>query len=173
MNKIREYRLYICLILFWSVCLITGAFFDQDVAKGVYLKDNMTAVFMSVLGLYMVYGSFVFFLGVICRQLLVFENRKHIRLLICISCSYFALSTSTYSVAALLSDSVCGFLILSSSHTLSYYILAGIILLSFPITFSRMVLGDHYLSDISFGAITGIVIVFVYHEFKRRHTASG
>ena len=295
MNNIREYGPYMGLVLFWSACLVTGGFNDQYLAQRVYLKDNAVAVIFSVIGLYMIYGSFVFFLGIILRQLLVSENRKHIRCIIWILCSYFAFSTSTYSAAAILSDSVCGFLIQGDTHSLAYYVVAGLFLFfalypagfilnkkrydkeavhdlililitatlavflsnivkgfvmrpryrialkgyegigfipvfhmlkdgksllkiyglkkddlasffsghamnsmlcimilpayryvfdklkgkekiligiaivsSLPITFSRMVLGDHYLSDISFGAIAGLVIVFIYQMIRKK-----
>ena len=118
----------ICLILFWSVGLILGRFFDLDIASRVYLENNRGAVAWSVAGIYMFYGSFVFLFVVLFKQCFLSVKKKSSKILVSFFFAYCALSTSTYSGATILSDSVCGYLYPGNSYTLLQCMITGAIM---------------------------------------------
>ena len=60
-------KTYSSLAVICLVGLISGVLFDRDIAEVLYRENNIVAVALSVLGIYMYYGSFVFFLGVLGR----------------------------------------------------------------------------------------------------------
>ncbi|SMC47378.1 PAP2 superfamily protein [Oscillospiraceae bacterium] len=130
----RTDPLYLLLFVLFGAGLITGMFFDLEISSTLYSKDNTLAVIMSVIGLYLHYGSFVFFLGVLGKQLSLWAPKRAFKILVLLIYSYLALSTSTYGAGALMSDSVCGFLYKGASHTISSYAVAGLYLF-FPLFF--------------------------------------
>ena len=130
----RPDPLYLLLFVLFAAGLITGMFFDLEISSTLYSKDNTLAVIVSVIGLYLHYGSFVFFLGVLGKQLSLWAQKRAFKILILLIYSYLALSTSTYGAGALMSDSVCGFLYKGTSHTISSYAVAGLYLF-FPLFF--------------------------------------
>ena len=119
-------KTYSSLAVICLVGLISGVLFDRDISEVLYRENNIVAVALSVLGIYMYYGSFVFFLGVLGRQLFSASNKMMIRCVIAIVYTCFSFSTSTYAAAALLSDSVCGLLIESNAHPFVRNIVAGL-----------------------------------------------
>lgn len=105
----RPDLLYLLLFILFGAGLVTGLFSDLEISRALYSENNLFAVLLSVIGLYLYYGSFVFFLGVLGRQLSLWVKKRVLKILILLIYSYPALSTSTYGAAAFMSDSVCGF----------------------------------------------------------------
>lgn len=130
MTKLKKdrYLLLLFLAAFWVVGLILGRFFDLDIARRVYLENNKGAVAWSVVGIYMFYGSFVFLLGVQFKQCFLAVKKTSSKVLVTLFFSYCALSTSTYSGATILSDSVLGFLYPGNSYTLVQCMITGAIM---------------------------------------------
>lgn len=120
--------MFLPVAVLWLICFFVGVFCDHDLARIIYRRNDIAAVALSVIGLYAYYGSFVFFFGVLCRQLFNSAQRKISKLLICIIFTYMALSTSTYGAAAILSDSVCGLLLEKVEHSLKAYLTSGLYL---------------------------------------------
>ncbi|MBO4927183.1 MAG: phosphatase PAP2 family protein [Clostridiales bacterium] len=138
MEKSKRTRLYICLAVFFAAAFVAGTFWDLPVARALYSENNRVAVIFSVLGLYLFFGSYVFLLGVLCRQLLVANSKgengkgangkRWIRWLILLLFVYLTLSTSALGGGGFISDSVCGFLFPEKTGSLWEYLLAGLIL---------------------------------------------
>ncbi len=124
----RPDPLYLLLFILFGAGLVTGLFSDLEISRALYSENNLFAVLLSVIGLYLYYGSFVFFLGVLGRQLSLWVKKRVLKILILLIYSYPALSTSTYGAAAFMSDSVCGLLYEGVSHSISSYAAAGIYL---------------------------------------------
>ena len=63
MNKRLSYNIitYICLMVLFSVTLIIGIFIDHKLAAELYSENNIPAVILSIIGVYLYYGSMVFF----------------------------------------------------------------------------------------------------------------
>ena len=122
-------KLYIFLVGLCLIGLILGAFFDHDIAKEFYRENNIVAVALSVLGIYLYYGSFVFFLGVLGRQLFILSDKAVFKCTVAVVYTCFSLFTSSYAAAAILSDSVCGLLLENNTHSLMRNIVAGLYLL--------------------------------------------
>ena len=138
MSKIKSSMLYFCAAIFWIIALVIGSFYDLDIARKVYLPNNIFAVVISVIGLYLYYGSLVFFLGVLCKQLTLFVKKKLAVIPIVITYITFAMSTSTYGGVAFLSDSVCGLLISSFGNSICECFAIGMIMF-FPLFISGMI----------------------------------
>ena len=128
-NRKKDYITIILAAAFWAVNLIIGYYHDYDIAVNVYSENNMAAVIISAAASFFFYGSFVFFLGVLCRQLVLSVEKTYLKCLIVIIYTVFALTTSTYGASGFLSDSVCGFLIKNNTHSITQYITAGLITL--------------------------------------------
>ena len=128
MEKSKRTRLYICLAIFFAAAFVAGTFWDLPISRALYSENNGVAVGFSVLGLYLFFGSYVFLLGVLCRQLLVANGKRWFRWLILLLFVYLTLSTSALGGGGFISDSVCGFLFPEKTGSLWEYLLAGLIL---------------------------------------------
>ena len=130
MNKRLSYNIitYICLMVLFSVTLIIGIFIDHKLAAELYSENNIPAVILSIIGVYLYYGSMVFFQGVLIRQISLTDIKPAAKILWGIIYTYFAISTSTYGAAALLSNSVCGLFLRNNPHTLVHYMTSGLYL---------------------------------------------
>ena len=135
----RNEPLYLFLAVLSVTGLITGLFYDQNISETLYSENEMYAVILSVIGLYLHYGSFVFFIGVLGKQLSLSVKRRTIKLPILLIYTYLALSTSTYGAGAFMSDSVCGFLYEDTSHTITSYAVQGLFLF-FPLFFAGVII---------------------------------
>ena len=130
--NMKNKDLYLPYIIMAALCIIAlfcGRCFDLNIARSVYSENLMPAVIISVVGLYLYYGSLAFFLGVLCRQLINATKKPICTVLLLILYSCFAFSTSIYFAVALCSDSVCGFILPGS---IPRYVITGLILL-FPL----------------------------------------
>lgn len=130
----RPDPLYLFLFILFGAGLVTGLFSDLEISRALYSKDNTLAVILSVIGLYLHYGSFVFFIGVLGKQLSLSVKKSWLKISIFLIYTYLALSTSTYGAGAFMNDSVCGFLYEGVSHSVSSYAVAGLYMF-FPLFF--------------------------------------
>ncbi len=131
--------LYLIFFVPTVIGLITGLFSDLEISRALYSENNTLAVILSVIGLYLYYGSFVFFIGVLGKQLSLSVKRRTLKLPILLIYTYLALSTSTYGAGAFMSDSVCGFLYEDAPHTITSYAVQGLFLF-FPLFFAGVII---------------------------------
>ena len=135
----RNEPLYLIFFVPTVIGLITGLFSDLEISRALYSENNTLAVILSVIGLYLYYGSFVFFIGVLGKQLSLSVKRRTLKLPILLIYTYLALSTSTYGAGAFMSDSVCGFLYEDAPHTITSYAVQGLFLF-FPLFFAGVII---------------------------------
>jgi len=78
----RNKPLYLIFFIPAVIGHITGLFYDLEISRALYSENNTLAVILSVIGLYLHYGSFVFFIGVLCKQLSLLVQKRGVRILI-------------------------------------------------------------------------------------------
>ncbi len=74
--------------------IVTGTFCDLDIAGAVYSPDSVFWRFFTILGMYPFMTIWVFYVGVICRQVRNSELPEKKKNILTVVCGYLGLSTS-------------------------------------------------------------------------------
>ena len=138
-DKKRNLKMCIEIAAFWAVIFVLGSFYDEGFARFIYVGYKagetgepsigmISAVVVSAVGSYIFYGSFVFLLGILARQIMNSVSNKLYNAFIAFVYLFFSLFTSTYGAMAIRSNSVCGLLMPNISNSLMNYVITGLIL---------------------------------------------
>ena len=88
--------------------VVTGSFFDMEIAEAVYSPDNLFWRIITIAGMYPFFALWVFYMGVICRQVRssgLSEKKKAVWTVVC---GYLGLSTSVICAWGMLSQDTLG-----------------------------------------------------------------
>lgn len=86
----KEYRQLIIfdlfMIVFFAVLLLTGTFFDEQIATALFSPDNTLIKFVTSTGVFPFFSFAVFFMGVVCQKLISSDIKKPLKISLCIIC---------------------------------------------------------------------------------------
>lgn len=92
---------YIVLVAFFAVMLIMGSVCDLQAAMILY-SPSAAALALTIAEMYIFFGGFVFFLGVLLRQAACCDADKRRKAVYCGICVYLEISTGTIGAGSLL-----------------------------------------------------------------------
>lgn len=114
--------------------IVTGTFCDLDIAGAVYSPDSIFWRFFTILGMYPFMAIWVFYVGVICRQVRNSELPEKKKNILTVVCGYLGLSTSVICSWAMFAfDTIGGVFPQTINHPL--FIAAGALIGVYPLFF--------------------------------------
>ena len=111
MNIVKyKFMLYGMEVLLF-ILFLTGTFFDLNIAEAVYAPKNAFALMLTFAEMYIIFGAFVLFDGVLCSQLMNSDSDKTKKIVYCIICVYLTISTSTIGAVSILHEECMGMIL--------------------------------------------------------------
>ena len=104
MDRKKLTIIYICLAVFFGICLLTGTFLDLDIEQHLYSEGSVVPRLVSFLSFYVFISSCMFFIGVLMRQLLSGTYKKPVKAAIVIIFLYLYASTATLGGGEFIND---------------------------------------------------------------------
>jgi len=140
MSKKERTYLYIAIGIISVTGIAAGSFYDLSIAKNLFVENSMPVRIISLITSFIFYGSCMFFLGVLLRQLLIRTDGMFLRFPVVVLFAYLFLSTSVLAGADLINDPVFG----CAERSLFGSLMAGMIIFAPIFIFGYISNKDRY-----------------------------
>ena len=152
---------YLVIAALSVMLFIVGSFCDLPVAEAVYRPNQPAALFFTILGYVLFFGTFQLLTGALFQQLLHLSQTRIKRILSIVICSYTALSTAVLGGAGMVSDSVIGLLFPDISFDFRHTVLIGLVLFIPPMILGMFMNGKQAKKRIAVNIMILLVIMAV------------
>lgn len=150
--------IYICLAVFFGICLLTGTFMDLKIEQALYSEASTIPKVINFLTFFLFISSCMFFLGVLFRQLIKSEKKKHIKALIAIAFIYLYASTATLGGGEFIHDPLLNNAFINTEATFLNCLVAGTMFL-IPWFLLGIISGKGESDKKTIKSITKIIII--------------
>ena len=152
---------YIVIAALSVILFAVGSFCDLPAAEAVYKPNQPAALFFTILGYVLFFGTFQLLTGALLRQLLNLSQTRIRRILSIVICSYTAISTAVLGGAGMVSDSVTGLLFPDMTFSFRQTVPIGLVLFIPPVILGMVMNGRQAKKRIAFNIMLLLVIMGV------------
>ena len=158
MEKKLLSRIYIGLAVFFTLCLLAGSFYDLQLARTLYIDSFAAAKGINFITFCIYFGSCMFFLGALFRQLINHLQKTYMKVLLTAAFIYLYLSTAALGGGEILNDPVFQSIIIGIEVNLINCLMAGTVLFA-PLFIAGIIANGSKHDKETIKSITKLVLI--------------
>lgn len=97
----RERLILIVMAVFFGALLLVGTFFDETIAKALYMPHNLAATVVTTIGIYPFATAIVLFMGVACERIVHVKKEKATKIVLAAITALIAVAIGFVGAASL------------------------------------------------------------------------